>query len=51
MRDVSVVRIGDLLERADRISGLDHFHPGSSGYVAIAGRIAAAMNGGRRRSE
>lgn len=41
--DVVVVRIVDLLEREERISPLDHFHPGSSGYAAIASRIAASI--------
>ena len=36
---VTVVRIADLLVRADRISPIDHFHPGSQGYAAIARRI------------
>lgn len=40
---VRVVRICDLLERRDRLSSRDHFHPGSAGYAAIAGRIAASL--------
>jgi lysophospholipase L1-like esterase len=40
---VNVVRIADLLRRDDRLSPLDRFHPASSGYSAIASRIAAAM--------
>jgi lysophospholipase L1-like esterase len=42
-RNVTVVRINDVLDRDDRISKLDHFHPGSAGYQAIADRIAASM--------
>lgn len=40
MPEVTVIRIADLLVRADRISPIDHFHPGSLGYAAIARRIA-----------
>lgn len=40
---VTVIRIADLLARADRISPLDHFHPGSRGYQAIARRIAETL--------
>jgi lysophospholipase L1-like esterase len=40
---VTVVRICDVLEPDDRISKLDHFHPGAAGYRAIADRIAASM--------
>ncbi|HEV8436297.1 MAG TPA: GDSL-type esterase/lipase family protein [Thermoanaerobaculia bacterium] len=40
---VNVVRIADLLQRDDRISPLDRFHPASAGYSLIASRIAAAM--------
>jgi lysophospholipase L1-like esterase len=36
---VTVVRIADLLVRADRLSSIDHFHPGWQGYAAIARRI------------
>lgn len=42
-RRVTVIRIIDLLDRADRISPLDRFHPSASGYAAIAARIAAAL--------
>jgi lysophospholipase L1-like esterase len=42
-RNVTVVRIYDLLEPAGRISKLDRFHPGGAGYRAIAERIAASM--------
>jgi lysophospholipase L1-like esterase len=42
-RDLTVVRICDLLNRDDRISSLDRFHPGSSGYHAIAARIASSI--------
>lgn len=38
--EVTVIRIADLLVRADRISSIDRFHPGSLGYAAIARRIA-----------
>jgi lysophospholipase L1-like esterase len=40
MPEVTVIRIADLLVRTDRISPIDHFHPGSLGYAAIARRIA-----------
>lgn len=40
MRGVTVVRIADVLARADRLSPVDHFHPGTLGYAAIARRIA-----------
>jgi lysophospholipase L1-like esterase len=40
---VTVVRICDLLDRADRISPIDRFHPGAKGYDAIAARIAPAL--------
>lgn len=42
-RDLTVVRICDLLNHDDRISKLDRFHPGSRGYQAIAGRIASSI--------
>lgn len=42
-RGVTVVRICDLLQRDDRISTLDRFHPGVEGYAAIASRIASSM--------
>jgi lysophospholipase L1-like esterase len=40
MRGVTVIRIADVLARADRLSPIDHFHPGTLGYAAIARRIA-----------
>jgi len=40
---VNIVRIADLLQRDDRISPLDRFHPASAGYSLIASRIASAM--------
>jgi lysophospholipase L1-like esterase len=40
---VTVLRIADLLARPDRISPVDHFHPGSRGYRAIARRIAETL--------
>jgi len=43
MRRVTVIRVCDLLDRDDRISTLDRFHPGTNGYAAIAARIAAAF--------
>jgi len=42
-QNVTVVRIADLLARGDRMSPLDHFHPGSQGYRAIARRIAETL--------
>lgn len=42
-RRVNVIRIADVLQRDDRISTLDHFHPASAGYSLIASRIAASM--------
>jgi lysophospholipase L1-like esterase len=40
---VTVIRIADLLVRDDRISPIDHFHPGALGYAAIARRLADAF--------
>ena len=40
MRGVTVIRIADVLSRADRLSPIDNFHPGTLGYAAIARRIA-----------
>jgi lysophospholipase L1-like esterase len=40
---MNVSRVCDLLDRDDRISTLDRFHPGTNGYAAIAARIAAAF--------
>lgn len=40
---VNVIRIADVLQRDDRISPLDRFHPASIGYSLIASRIAASM--------
>lgn len=38
---VTVVRIADLFARhRERLSALDHFHPGAAGYALIARRIA-----------
>jgi lysophospholipase L1-like esterase len=42
-RDLTVVRIADLLRSPQRLSPIDHFHPGAAGYVAIAHRITAGM--------
>jgi lysophospholipase L1-like esterase len=40
---VTVIRITDLLVRDERISPIDHFHPGALGYAAIARRLADAF--------
>jgi lysophospholipase L1-like esterase len=40
---VIVVRICDLFMKNDRISPLDHFHPGALGYRLIASRIAGSL--------
>lgn len=40
---VTVVRIADLLVHDERISPIDHFHPGALGYAAIARRLADAF--------
>src|SRR5262249_50425242 len=40
-RAVDVVRIADLFAYTDRLSSLDHFHPGAEGYALIAARIAS----------
>jgi lysophospholipase L1-like esterase len=40
---VNVIRIADVLQRDDRISPLDRFHPASAGYALIASRITASM--------
>lgn len=37
---VDVVRIADLFRFVPRLSPVDHFHPGQSGYALIAQRIA-----------
>ncbi|HEX2831629.1 MAG TPA: GDSL-type esterase/lipase family protein [Thermoanaerobaculia bacterium] len=42
-RQVTVLRICDLLDRDDRISTIDRFHPGMRGYEAIAMRVATAL--------
>jgi lysophospholipase L1-like esterase len=42
-RRVTVIRIADLMLRGDRISGVDHFHPGAQGYAAIARRIEESL--------
>ena len=42
-RDITVVRIHDLLRLDHRISSLDRFHPSTTGYAAIASRIASSM--------
>ncbi|MGZ8832119.1 MAG: GDSL-type esterase/lipase family protein [Thermoanaerobaculia bacterium] len=40
---VSVIRIADLFQFADRLSPLDHFHPSADGYALIAERIAVSF--------
>lgn len=40
---VDVVRIADLFAFAQRLSSLDHFHPGAVGYALIAQRIASTF--------
>lgn len=40
---VNVIRIADLLRHDDRVSPIDHFHPGSAGYSLIASRIVSSM--------
>lgn len=42
-RNLTVIRIADLLALPDRLSTRDRFHPGAAGYAAIAARIAAAL--------
>lgn len=42
-RNVTVVRIVDLLQSADRLSSIDHFHPSALGYSLIAARVAAML--------
>jgi lysophospholipase L1-like esterase len=37
---VDVIRIADLFAYVPRLSSIDHFHPGQSGYALIAERIA-----------
>ena len=37
---VDVIRIADLFASVPRLSSIDHFHPGQSGYALIAQRIA-----------
>jgi lysophospholipase L1-like esterase len=40
-RAVDVVRIADLFEYTQRLSSVDHFHPGAAAYALIAARIAS----------
>lgn len=40
---VSVVRLSDILDRPERLSTLDSFHPGSEAYQAAARRIAGLL--------
>jgi lysophospholipase L1-like esterase len=42
-RGVMIIRICDLLQRDDRVSALDHFHPGAEGYAVIAERLASSL--------
>jgi lysophospholipase L1-like esterase len=42
-RQVTMLRICDLLRDPDRISSRDRFHPGAKGYAAIASRIASSL--------
>jgi lysophospholipase L1-like esterase len=42
-RQVTIIRICDLLQNPDRLSSRDRFHPGARGYAAIANRIASAI--------
>lgn len=42
-RQVTIIRICDLLRKPDRLSPRDHFHPGARGYEAIAERIMSAI--------
>ena len=37
---IDVIRIADLFASVPRLSSVDHFHPGQSGYALIAQRIA-----------
>ena len=41
---VDVVRIADLVDRPDRLSRLDGFHPGGEAYRETARRIAAMLS-------
>jgi lysophospholipase L1-like esterase len=43
LQHVTVIRICDLLDRPDRISSVDHFHPGAMGYEEIARRIVSGL--------
>ena len=40
---VSVVRMSDIVDRPERLSTLDSFHPGGEAYQAMAGRIAGLL--------
>ncbi|MFN2239974.1 MAG: hypothetical protein ABR524_11330, partial [Thermoanaerobaculia bacterium] len=40
---VSVVRLSDILDRPERLSTLDSFHPGSEAYQQAARRIAGLL--------
>ena len=39
----SVVRLSDILDRPERLSTLDSFHPGSEAYQKAARRIAGLL--------
>jgi lysophospholipase L1-like esterase len=42
-RSVDVIRIADVLAQPERISSIDHFHPGAAGYALVAARIHGAL--------
>lgn len=41
---VDVVRLSDIVSGADKLSPIDHFHPGAEAYRSIAHRIAQMLN-------
>ncbi len=42
---VAVVRMSDIIDRPERLSALDSFHPGGAAYQEMARRIAALLVG------
>ncbi|HEY0591024.1 MAG TPA: GDSL-type esterase/lipase family protein [Thermoanaerobaculia bacterium] len=47
---VSVVRMSDIVDRPERLSTLDSFHPGGEAYQEMARRIAALLDGPREEA-
>lgn len=47
---VEVVRMSDIVDRPERLSTLDSFHPGREAYQEMARRIAALLDGPREKT-